>query len=190
MARRKPTDPQEIARQRQLAESRREAKDETKRLQATGCEATMYLIRDETKTRWAVKAERKDVFRVMLDRRAISQEHFDAVREFQYDSALAQGLTTPKREEIRGSIEGAPGQNITQAIVNAGKRAARVKAAMYPRHYKLLLALLDDFKGSTSQWRATVQSHTCETNDRAQTAIVREIARSVYEARTQRKEAA
>lgn len=190
MARRKPADPQEIAARRLVNESRRAAKADADRLTATGCEATLVALKTDEGTRWTVKAERKDVFKLLLDRRALNQESFDAVRDYEYDRALSQGLTTPKVETIKGSPEGAPGQNIGQLVIDAGKRAARVKAAMYAHDFALLEELLSPAGGSAQNWRATVRWITGETDDGAQSAIVRQLAKAVYEARTQRKEAA
>lgn len=192
MAKRKPTDPQEIARQRMSAESRREAKAEANRLTATGCEATLQAIRDQGGTKWEVHGQRKDVFELLRARKALSEASFTAIRGYEEDKAKASGKTTPARSEsgVRASIEGAPGQSVSQAIVDAGKRVAFVESRLAPRDLRLLTALLIEGAAYQQTWRATVQSVTLETNEAAQSARVRAMADNVADIRQIRREAA
>lgn len=187
-------------RERELAEaearaaSKRAAREEADRLRATGAEATVDMARDEKgRVSYITRARRIDVFQLLLERGRISLDAFTAVRAYEADLATAAGANTPERrpDHIRASTEGAPGQNISQAQIEASKRVQFVDDRLPPRDLKLLTALLHEGSGYLQQWRATVQAVTAETNEAAQTARVRAMAENVADIRQmQRKEAA
>lgn len=181
--RRRKTKAEVLAGLQDFARKRAEANADYRRLISTGCEA--QLIEQGT----AVKARRIDVFQLLIERRALDQDAFDAVRAYEEDLAMAQGYLTPERQidHIRGSTEGAPGQNITQYAIDASKRLQWVRDRMSRRDYRLLEALLNDHSAILSRWRHTVQEITGENRDECQAAAVRAMAENLRDVRERYK---
>lgn len=184
----------DIERQRlEKAAARREAN----RLAVTGAEVRVVEEREEqevgpAKKAYVVRARRVDVFQHLLERQALAQDSFDAVRAYEHDVSVALGHTTPERrpDHIRSSHEGAPGQTIRQSQIEASRRVAWVESRLYRRDLELLCALLRPETGNHLQWRNTVQALRGERNERAQTAIVRDLVDTVAEIRSDRRAAA
>lgn len=173
--------------------SKKAAREEADRLASTGAEASVEMSKDDKgKVVYVTRARRVDVFQHLLERRALSQEAFEAIRAYEADLATAAGANTPERrpDHIRASTEGAPGQNISQRQIEASKRVQFIDDRLSPRDLKLLTALLHEGSGYLQQWRATVQAVTGERNEAAQTARVRAMAENVADIRQMRKEAA
>ncbi|WP_312128112.1 hypothetical protein [Brevundimonas sp.] len=193
MAKRRQTRAEILAELERQAKAKAAARVEEGRLKAIGAEASVIELRDEQgRKTFGVRARRVDVFQFLLERKAISQDSFDAVRAYEVDVATAAGANTPERrpDHIRSSTEGAPGQNMSQRQIEASKRVAWIESQLYPRDLKLLVALLDSDTGSQHQWRATVEALRLERNERAQTALVRDLADTVAEIRAGWRKAA
>lgn len=177
----------DIERQRlEKAAARREAN----RLAVTGAEVRVVEEREEqevgpAKKAYVVRARRVDVFQHLLERQALAQDSFDAVRAYEHDVSVALGHTTPERrpDHIRGSETGAPGQNITQAQVEASRRMQWVRDRLPPRDFRLLEHLLINGSAHKGQWRKTVEVITGERRDEAQAAAVRLMADNVRDVR-------
>lgn len=177
----------DIERQRlEKAAARREAN----RLAVTGAEVRVVEEREEQETgpakkAYVVRARRVDVFQHLLERQALAQDSFDAVRAYEHDVSVALGHTTPERrpDHIRGSETGAPGQNISQAQVEASRRMQWVRDRLPPRDFRLLEHLLINGSAHKGQWRKTVELITGERMDHAQTAAVRLMADNVRDIR-------
>lgn len=177
----------DIERQRlEKAAARREAN----RLAVTGAEVRVVEERQEqeagpAKKAYVVRARRVDVFQHLLERQALAQDSFDAVRAYEHDVSVALGHTMPERrpDHIRGSETGAPGQNISQAQVEASRRMQWVRDRLPPRDFRLLEHLLVNGSASKGQWRKTVEVITGERMDHAQTAAVRLMADNVRDIR-------
>lgn len=177
----------DIERQRlEKAAARREAN----RLAVTGAEVRVVEERQEqeagpAKKAYVVRARRVDVFQHLLERQALAQDSFDAVRAYEHDVSVALGHTTPERrpDHIRGSETGAPGQNISQAQVEASRRMQWVRDRLPPRDFRLLEHLLINGSAHKGQWRKTVEVITGERMDHAQTAAVRLMADNVRDIR-------
>lgn len=177
----------DIERQRlEKAAARREAN----RLAVTGAEVRVVEEREEqeagpAKKAYVVRARRVDVFQHLLERQALAQDSFDAVRAYEHDVSVALGHTTPERrpDHIRGSETGAPGQNISQAQVEASRRMQWVRDRLPPRDFRLLEHLLINGSAHKGQWRKTVEVITGERMDHAQTAAVRLMADNVRDIR-------
>lgn len=177
----------DIERQRlEKAAARREAN----RLAVTGAEVRVVEDRQEqeagpAKKAYVVRARRVDVFQHLLERQALAQDSFDAVRAYEHDVSVALGHTMPERrpDHIRGSETGAPGQNISQAQVEASRRMQWVRDRLPPRDFRLLEHLLVNGSASKGQWRKTVEVITGERMDHAQTAAVRLMADNVRDIR-------
>lgn len=161
-----------------------QARQEAQRLEATGAEAKVVEEKDEKgRTRVVVRARRIDVFQLLRERDAIPQESFDAIRSYEADVSTAMGWNTPERrpDYIRGSQEGAPGQNVSQPMIEASDRLAWVEFMLTTRDRRLLSALLHENDGSLTRWRETVERITGEKRDPA--AVVRYMAANVRDVR-------
>lgn len=174
--RRKPSAPRDVS---LSPEERASNRMETARLKAQGAE-----VMNDTAGR-IIRARRIDVFQLLLERNALPQESFDAVRDYEADVATAMGFNTPERrpDHIRGTVEGAPGQNVTQAMIEASKRVQWVRDGMTTRDMRLLAALLHENDANVGRWRGTVQSITGETRDEAHSTAIRCMAANLKDVR-------
>lgn len=156
-----------------------EAKGDLARLIATGAEAE--LIEAGT----AVRARRIDVFQLLFERGSLTQEQFDAVRDHEADMATAMGWNTPERrpDHIRASIEGAPGQNISQAMVDASRMLEWVDKRLPTRDLALLKALLHENDANCGRWRGTVEKVTGESRDEAHSVAIRAMVENLRDVR-------
>lgn len=166
------------------------ARAEVRRLRNVGAEARLVEENEKqddgtTRKRFVVRARHIDVFQHLLERQALAQDSFDAVRSYEHDVSVALGHTTPERrpDHIRGSETGAPGQNISQAQIEASRRMQWVRDRLPPRDFRLLEHLLVNGSAARGQWRKTVETITGERMDHAQTAAVRLMADNVRDVR-------
>jgi len=162
------------------------ARREALRLESTGAEAKVCEEKDDDgKTRIIVRARRIDVFQLLYERGALAQDHFNAVRDHEADVATAQGLNTPERrpDHIRASVEGAPGQNITQAMIEASRMVQWVESMLTTRDARLLTALLHENDANCGRWRGTVERITGESRDDAHAVAIRCMAANLKDVR-------
>lgn len=162
------------------------ARREALRLESTGAEAKVCEEKDDDgKTRIIVRARRIDVFQLLYERGALAQEHFNAVRDHEADVATAQGFNTPERrpDHIRASVEGAPGQNITQAMIEASRMVQWVESMLTTRDALLLKALLHENDANCGRWRGTVERITGESRDDAHAVAIRYMAANLKDVR-------
>lgn len=178
--RRKPHDPAEDMRLRLEQAAARAERD---RLRATGADAVVVTQVDEETgiKHWVASGSRKDAFAMLLDRRALDRDAFDAIRRYEEALDTAMGHNTPERrpDHIRASVEGAPGQNISQAQVNASRMVRWVEDRLSPSDRRLLTALRLNPSG---QWHAVVRLITGEINDDCHAPRVRAMADNVRHA--------
>ena len=94
---------------------------------------------------------------------------------------MALGHNTPERrpDYIRASTEGAPGQGISQAMILASRRVKWIEDRLTDRQLRMLKGLSINV---AAQWRSIVQTHTGETNDKAQAAAVRSMGDAILHA--------
>ena len=162
------------------------ARREALRLESTGAEARIVEEKDDDgKTHVIVRARRIDVFQLLVERGAIPQDSFDAVRAYEADLATAMGWNTPERrpDYIRASVEGAPGQNVSQIMIEASRMVRWVEDRLTTRDWRLLSALLHENDGSITRWRDTVQRITGEMRDEAHAVAVRHAAANLKDVR-------
>ena len=76
-------------------------------------------------------------------------------------------------DHIRSSTEGAPGQNVSDAMVKAGRRLQVVAEALPPTHARMLFELMKPDADLITRWRDVVERCTGETHSHAQAAVVR-----------------
>lgn len=161
---RKPSDPQEIA--ARVAE-RRANDAEVARLRASGCE-----VRVDPKTKQLLGANRPDCFALLLKERTEERKAVDWLEE---TIRTAQGENTPERRPdfIRSTAEGAPGQNITGDMIEAGEHLVVIEENLRPWEARLLFDLLRPDGALVAKWRATVQLATGATTPQRQGERVR-----------------
>ena len=179
MGKRKPHDPAEAMR---LRLEQAAARSERDRLKAIGVVAEVVSEKDETgKKRWVAKGQRRDVFHVLLERRALDQAGFDAIRRYEEAIDTAMGNNSPERriDHIRATTEGAPGQNISQSMIEESRRVIWVQERL-GRTDMLLLTTLR--MNPPVHWRHVVQTVTGETNDDCHAPRVRAMATNLRDA--------
>lgn len=162
------------------------ARKEAMRLESTGAEAKVVEEKDEDgKTRVFVRARRIDVFQLLHERGALPQDHFNAVRDHEGDMATAMGWNTPERrpDHIRASVEGAPGQNVSQAMIEASRMVQWVETMLPPRDASLLKALLHENDANCGRWRGTVERVTGESRDEAHAVAIRAMCANLKDVR-------
>ncbi|MGQ3040558.1 MAG: hypothetical protein ACT6TH_15340 [Brevundimonas sp.] len=154
---RKPTDPQTITQRRA----------ERRELEARGLSVNVDERTEEIKAVW-----RDDVFSLLLRGRP---EEAAAIQWLETLLRTASGEAGVERRPdfIRGSCEGAPGQNVTDAMIEASRTLAAVESATPTLQLRLLFDLLKPDAGQKDSWRETVQRVTSEVNPHAQSAAVR-----------------
>jgi len=74
---------------------------------------------------------------------------------------------------IRASSDGAPGQNVSQSMIDADDMLSAVTEHMAPRDARMLFELLKPDEALLTRWRDVVQRCTGETNPQAQGGAVR-----------------
>lgn len=93
----------------------------------------------------------------------------------------ASGETTQERrvDFIRASCEGAPGQNVTQDMVDASALLKVVEAGLRPWEARLLFDLLKPDHALLTRWHQVVERVTGEVNPQAQGSRVRAACESL-----------
>lgn len=149
-------------------------KREIDRLEAQGVD----VVADQAHR--IIRAQRLDVFALLHSRGQLNQGELNAVRRLEEDMAVAGGHLRPEQsyDRVDRSTDGAPGQNVTQTMIDASGAVKEVLAMCGPIHGALLSALVEG--GSLiTRWRATVRRVTGEESDRAGALLVRQAARTL-----------
>lgn len=156
----KPTDPQDMA-------SIQERRAERRELEARGIE-----VNTDPRTEEILARFRPDCFTLLLRGRP---DEMGAVLWFEGLIRTAQGENGGERRPdfIRGSCEGAPGQNVSQSMIDADLHLIAATEAMAPNHARMLFELLKPDEALLTRWREVVERCTGETNPHAQGAAVR-----------------
>lgn len=167
MARRKkqPSDPQDIAARRQ----------EKRNLEARG-----LVVNADPRTSKILAISRPDCFIQLLRPAKRPGERcwmleYGAVLWLEDLIRTADGENGHERrpDYIRASVEGAPGQNISQAQIDAGAILAVVEEAMPAPQMRLVFELLKPDAALDGNWRPITARYSGEVNPQAQGAAVR-----------------
>lgn len=152
-----PSDPQEIA---------------ARRVEKRELEARGLVVNADPRDAKILAVWRPDCFTLLLKGRTEEQ---GAVTWLETLIRTASGENGQERrpDYIRGSAEGAPGQNVSQAMIDADLYLVAATEALTPQNARMLLALLCPDAALEHRWRAVVQRCTGETNPQAQGAAVR-----------------
>lgn len=123
-----------------------------------------------------IVAQRLDVFSLLHSRKALTDTQLYAVRRLEEKHAVAHGHLRPEQtlDRVQSTCEGAPGQNVTQSMIDAHRELVALYRETGHKNAILLNALIaGDGSKSMTRWRDTVQRVTGETNDRSQNAVIR-----------------
>lgn len=152
-----------------LAEKERN-REEIARLRQSGAKVNV-----DPRTGKLVGAWRLDVFGMLFQRGSITEAQHDAVCRLEALLHVALGFSTPERrpDHIRASTIGAPGQNVTQAMIDASRELRRIEERMHPREYGMLTDLLEGQAAIYRRWRAVVERRTGEATPHGQAAAIR-----------------
>lgn len=155
--RQQPADPQEIA---------------ARRSERRAFEARGLTVNADPKDQKILAVWRPDCFTLLLKGRP--EEH-GAVTWLETLIRTASGENGQERrpDYIRGSAEGAPGQSISQTMIDADLYLCAATEAMTPQNARMLFDLLKPDEALLTRWREVVQRCTGETNHQAQGAAVR-----------------
>lgn len=171
--RKKPTDPQDAARHRREREDNRQ---EVERLSVQEGVA----LNLEPRTKRLLSARRLDCFALLLkdDAHAEARSAVNWLEELIRD---ASGENTQERRPdfIRASCEGAPGQNVTQRMIEASRTLEVVEASLRPWEARLLFELLRPDEALLTRWRDVVKRVTRANNPQAQGERVRSACESL-----------
>jgi hypothetical protein len=171
--RKKPHDP--AAGERLRAERERN-RQETERLEAQ----PDVVVNKDPRTKELLSAVRLDCFILLLKDPA----HMEARQAVDWLETLlrnAAGENTQDRrpDHIRGSIEGAPGQNVSDAMIAASRELQVVEANLRPWEARLLFDLLRPDAARVGRWREVVKRVTGETHSNSQGTAVRLAAQNL-----------
>lgn len=122
-----------------------------------------------------IVTQRLDVFALLHSRKSLTQTQLDAVRRLEQKQAIANGHERPEQsfDRVDKSSEGAPGQNITQAMIDAQADLRTIYLTTGGKSSELLIALTQPQEAILTRWRDTVQRVTGEHDERAQGAMIR-----------------
>ena len=158
--RKKPTDPQDMA---SIAERRAERRE----LESRGIAVNVDPKNEEILARW-----RPDCFTMLLKGRTAEQGAIQWL-ETLIRTASGENGSDRRPDYIRGSAEGAPGQNVSQSMIDADLYLVTATEALPPNVARMLFDLLKPDEALLTRWREIVKRCTGETNPVAQGAAVR-----------------
>ncbi len=161
----KPHDPAAAARHRQ------ERAENAEMIGAVRAQPST-AVNVDARTGRLTGAWRLNCFNTLLPAKGVERDAIDWLDEL---VRTANGENSPERRPdfIRASTEGAPGQNVSDAMIAASLRLQVVVENIAPAHARMLLDLLKPDADLLTRWRAVVERCTGETNPQAQAGAVR-----------------
>jgi len=135
-------------------------------------ESRGITVNADPRTEEILGAWRADCFNLLLRGRPAET---GAVQWLEELIRTAQGENGGERRPdfIRGSCEGAPGQNVSQAMIEADRTLCAVESSLPPATVRMLFDLLKPDAALLTRWRDVVRRATGETDKQAQGAAVR-----------------
>lgn len=159
-AKRKPTDPQDMA---SIAERRAERRE----LESRGITVNVDPRTEEITARF-----RPDCFTVLLKSHPDEQAAVQWLEEL-IRTASGENGSDRRPDYIRGSAEGAPGQNVSQAMIDADLYLVTATEALPPQSARMLFDLLKPDAGLLTRWRPIVRRCLGVKNPASQADAVR-----------------
>lgn len=163
--RHKPHDPAAAARHRQEREQNAEMIGAVRAQPSTA-------VNVDPRTGRLTGAWRLNCFNTLLPAKGVERDAIDWLDEL---VRTANGENSPERRPdfVRSSTEGAPGQNVSDAMIAASFRLQVAMEHMAPAHGRMLMDLLKPDADLLTRWRSVVERCTGETNPQAQAGAVR-----------------
>ena len=128
-----------------------------------------------------IVTRRLDVFALLHERKALTDPQLVAIRRLETTIGVMMGHERPEQslDRVDSSTSGAPGQNVSQAMIDASAIVREVMATIGPVHAKLIDALLSGHGAALTRWRATVAAVTDETRSEVQSAMIRQACKNL-----------
>lgn len=170
----------------QAAVELRLARLEVERMESIGATAAVaHEKQEDGSMKWVARGRRLDVFALLVSRKALDTDAHDAFRDHEEAVHIAAGWASPERrpDHIRASTEGAPGQNVSQGMIEASRMVKATLDRLSPPEAALLDELMKLGASGLTQWRSTVQRVTGETNDHGQASRIRALGENLIHAR-------
>lgn len=122
-----------------------------------------------------IVTQRLDVFALLHSRKSLTETQLYAVRRLEEKQAVAYGHERPEQsfDRVDKSSEGAPGQNITQAMIDAQADLRTIYLTTGGKSSELLIALTQPQEGILTRWRDTVAKVTGEKDEDVHAAMIR-----------------
>lgn len=122
-----------------------------------------------------IVTQRLDVFALLHSRKSLTETQLYAVRRLEEKQAIANGHERPEQsfDRVDKSSEGAPGQNITQAMIDAQADLRTIYLTTGGKSSELLIALTQPQEGILTRWRDTVAKVTGEKDEDVHAAMIR-----------------
>lgn len=117
-------------------------------------------------------AWRLNCFNTLLPAKGVERDAIDWLDEL-VRTANGENSGERRPDFIRASTEGAPGQNVSDAMIAASLRLQVVVESMAPAHARMLMELLKPDADLITRWRPAVERCTGETTPHGQAAAVR-----------------
>lgn len=168
MSRKKKTKPFDPAAAERHRAEREENRQEVARLRAQPSTA----VNVDPRTGRLTGAWRMNCFNALLPAKSLERAAVDWLDDL-VRTANGENTVDRRPDHIRASTEGAPGQNISDAMIRAGRTLAVALDALPPAHARMLMELLKPDADLMTRWRVVVQQTTGETHSHAQGAAVR-----------------
>lgn len=163
--RNKPHDPAAAARHKV---ERMENAAEVARLRAQPSTA----VNVDKRTGRLTGAWRLNCFNTLLPAKCQERDAVDWLEEL-VRTANGENAQERRPDHVRASNDGPPGQNISDAMIQASVRLEVVMENMAPQHGRMLMELLKPDADLITRWRGVVERCTGETHSHAQAATVR-----------------
>jgi len=151
---------------------------EKRELKARGLEVNTDPRTEEITGIW-----RPDCFNLLLKDMVTERSAIDWL-ETLIRTASGENGQERRPDFIRASSDGAPGQNITAQMIEAGETLQVVQESMAPTDVRMMFELLKPDEALITRWRQVVERCTGEVNPQAQGARVRAAATSLAFIRT------
>lgn len=163
--RNKPHDPAAAARHKA---ERMENAAEVARLRAQPSTA----VNVDKRTGRLTGAWRLNCFNTLLAAKCQERDAVDWLEEL-VRTANGENAQERRPDHIRASNDGPPGQNISDAMIQASVRLEVVLENMAPQHGRMLMELLKPDADLITRWRGVVERCTGEKTPHGQAAAVR-----------------
>lgn len=174
MAKRKPKSPEQIAAERLL----RRARDfDAVNLDPAAVVLPAYadVQVERTGRKNVTRAWRSNVFRLLLERKSITLDHFTAAEKLCSDWAEWKGLTGA-RDSMGEFVDGGSGsaELVTDAMIRAGRRVEHAEASMGRAQWRILEAFVvaSVEEDRAMAWRGILERLGYKKKEQQITAVV------------------